>query len=263
MFNGKCVRSWHGRLGSAFEDTQAVETQSIDIKHLWRFTFYIYRYWLILTKPGTSHELYGVLNHWRFDCLLIILIRLRAKKASALCITGPLWGTTCTGWFPHKANNEENVSMSWRHHVRHFSWRCNDTSIVFVMIGSDYGRDDFVYAASQWETTLHCNVVSHWLGAYTKCSLQWPVSYSSSRQYLPLLAFNDTNIFLQENALDHLRLVAMFFPRWVNTQNGCHLYLQIYSLQQKICISTMWINFKSNLSVTLTCLMSGRTVQIN
>ena len=30
--------------------------------------------------------------------------------------------------------------------------------------------DQFVYAPSQWETTLYCNVVSHWLGAYTKWS---------------------------------------------------------------------------------------------
>ena len=29
----------------------------------------------------------------------------------------------------------------------------------------------FVYGPSQWVTTLHCNVVSHWLGAYTKWSL--------------------------------------------------------------------------------------------
>ena len=28
-----------------------------------------------------------------------------------------------------------------------------------------------LYAPSQWETTLQCNVVSHWLGAYTKWSL--------------------------------------------------------------------------------------------
>ena len=28
-------------------------------------------------------------------------------------------------------------------------------------------RDHFVYASSQWETTLHCNVASHWLGTYT------------------------------------------------------------------------------------------------
>ena len=32
-------------------------------------------------------------------------------------------------------------------------------------------RDHSVYAPSQWETTLHCNVVSHWLSAYTKWSL--------------------------------------------------------------------------------------------
>ena len=34
-------------------------------------------------------------------------------------------------------------------------------------------RDNFVYAPSQWETTLQCNVVSHWLGAYTKWSLPY------------------------------------------------------------------------------------------
>ena len=33
--------------------------------------------------------------------------------------------------------------------------------------------DHFVYAPSQWESTLHCNVASHWLGAYTKWPLEW------------------------------------------------------------------------------------------
>ena len=32
-------------------------------------------------------------------------------------------------------------------------------------------RDYFVYAPNQWETTLQCNIVYHWLGAYTKRSL--------------------------------------------------------------------------------------------
>ena len=32
-------------------------------------------------------------------------------------------------------------------------------------------RDHLVFASSQWETTLQCDVVSHWLGAYTKWSL--------------------------------------------------------------------------------------------
>ena len=32
-------------------------------------------------------------------------------------------------------------------------------------------RDHFVHMPSQWETMLQCNVVSHWLDAYTKWSL--------------------------------------------------------------------------------------------
>ena len=35
-------------------------------------------------------------------------------------------------------------------------------------------RDHSVYVPSQWETTLQCNVVSHWLGEYTKWSLIYP-----------------------------------------------------------------------------------------
>ena len=33
--------------------------------------------------------------------------------------------------------------------------------------------DHFVFASSQWEMMLHCNVISHWLGAYTKWTLLW------------------------------------------------------------------------------------------
>ena len=33
-------------------------------------------------------------------------------------------------------------------------------------------RDHFVYAPSRWGATLHCNVTSRWLGAYTKWSLK-------------------------------------------------------------------------------------------
>ena len=34
-----------------------------------------------------------------------------------------------------------------------------------------------MYAPNQWETTLQCNVVSHWQGAYTKWSLHmWDTS---------------------------------------------------------------------------------------
>ena len=42
---------------------------------------------------------------------------------------------------------------------------CYNTCILHL------DRDHFVYAPSQWETTLQCNVVSHWLGAFTKWAL--------------------------------------------------------------------------------------------
>ena len=32
-------------------------------------------------------------------------------------------------------------------------------------------RDHFVYVPSQWGTRLQCNIISHWLGTYTKWSL--------------------------------------------------------------------------------------------
>ena len=31
----------------------------------------------------------------------------------------------------------------------------------------------YVHALSEWETTLRCDVVSHWHGAYTKWSLNY------------------------------------------------------------------------------------------
>ena len=48
---------------------------------------------------------------------------------------------------------------------------CDDNGILHY-------RDHFVHAPSRWETTLHCNVVSHWLGAYTLWSLHPPSAYT-------------------------------------------------------------------------------------
>ena len=47
-------------------------------------------------------------------------------------------------------------------------------------IKSVVSRDHFMYAPSQWGTTLHCNVVSHWRGACTgwSLSIQQNVSHS-------------------------------------------------------------------------------------
>ena len=33
-----------------------------------------------------------------------------------------------------------------------------------------------IHAPSQWETTLHCNIISHWLGAYKKLIPAWDLA---------------------------------------------------------------------------------------
>ena len=35
----------------------------------------------------------------------------------------------------------------------------------------EISRDHFVYAPCQWATALKCSIISHWLGTYTKWSL--------------------------------------------------------------------------------------------
>ena len=52
--------------------------------------------------------------------------------------------------------------------LNNFSTHCRvcQTSIP------DGNFDHFVYVSRQWETTLQCNVVSHWLGTYKKRSLK-------------------------------------------------------------------------------------------
>ena len=57
-------------------------------------------------------------------------------------------------------------------HLLHF---LSNYSVPILARYTRTSRDDFVYTASQWETTLHCNIVSHWLGAYTKSS--WNFCY--------------------------------------------------------------------------------------
>ena len=61
----------------------------------------------------------GVSNHQPHHCLLNRLFRRRSKKTSKLRVTG-----LCAGNSPvtvecpaQVASNEENVSISWRHHV--------------------------------------------------------------------------------------------------------------------------------------------------
>ena len=61
----------------------------------------------------------GVSNNGRLDCLHKRLFRRRSKKTSKLRVTGLCeWNSPLIGEFPgQRANNAENVSIWWRHHV--------------------------------------------------------------------------------------------------------------------------------------------------
>ena len=63
----------------------------------------------------------GVSNHQPRDCLPNRLFERRPKKTSKLRVTGLCVGNSAEiGEFPAQmANNAENVSIWWRHHVFH------------------------------------------------------------------------------------------------------------------------------------------------
>ena len=65
-------------------------------------------------------------------------------------------------------------------------------------------RDDFVYAPSQWETTLQCNVVSHWLGACTEWSCWMKAGGINQR----------LSLFQLWNKLQHLHPVSFGDIPW-------------------------------------------------
>ena len=100
-------------------------------------------------------------------------------KATSLCEGNAL---VTNGFHAQRANNAENISMLW-HPVSPTLTVVLDICQIYwpihVLISYLCGchidhpshRDHFVFAPSQWETTLHCYVVSHWLGAYTKLPL--------------------------------------------------------------------------------------------
>ena len=46
--------------------------------------------------------------------------------------------------------------------------RWDELNIWYIVL---HIKDHFVHALSQWDMVLHCNIISHWLGAYTKWSL--------------------------------------------------------------------------------------------
>ena len=60
-----------------------------------------------------------------------------------------------------------------------------------------YSRDHFAHAPRQWET-LHCSIISHWLGTYTKWSLLQP-HFSGTNELILQWKFH-MGVFLSRSA---------------------------------------------------------------
>ena len=110
---------------------------------------------------------------------------------------------------------------------------------VFIWV-----RDLSVHAPSQWETTLHCNVISHWLCAYTKWSL-WV--YYRNNPPDPLKYVIEYNVWLNI----FLKKLNIFGP----DQNGRHFADKVFkciSLNENFRIFLFQYHWKLFLVLHLT-----------
>ena len=74
-----------------------------------------------------------------------------------------------------KVNYTYNIAITMLVQLKMSYWghlRSNVHSYQYILSTSVAGNGDhFVYAPTQWGTMLQSNIVSHWLGTYTKWSL--------------------------------------------------------------------------------------------
>ena len=81
-----------------------------------------------------------------------------------------------------------------------------------------------VNAPSQWETMLHCNIVSHWLGAYTKLSLHhYGFWFNILKPEQNHSHFSDDIlkcIFLNENRYIFIQISLKFVPKGLNNSKS-------------------------------------------
>ena len=133
-------------------------------------------------------------------------------------------------------------------------------------IGSPF-RDHFVYMPSQWEIMLHCNVVSHWPGSYSKWSLHhcfrfWfvPTTWNNADSLLSKRCFGSNlskiwikiKICMKENAFKDAickMLTILFRPQQVMKLGcpGCQ------EASANIMLTQVWFPFYSCLAYHILC----------
>ena len=102
--------------------------------------------------------------------------------------------------------------------------------------------DTFVYASGLWETTLHCNVVSHWLGAYTKWSLHIITKVHAAFLYTKLII----------RTLHSKHIHARHYHNHDKNFKWCYRLLKSFPnwkdlrlIPRKVAVQSIWLNWKS------------------
>ena len=106
-------------------------------------------------------------------------------------------------------------------------------------------RDHFVYAPSQWETMLQCNVVCHWLSTYAKWSLYTYVFHlldSRSVWYKRDKVIQKDTVYIDMLCRLLLLYLVAFLPR--SAVNGPVLLyvcaVNTAGLQMSLSLSVWW-----------------------
>ena len=86
------------------------------------------------------------------------MLTVSTKYALVACLIGVTldWPWSCSTLVQRLTNEVCSVGITSS------QWNCDPEFCC---------RDHFVYAPSQWQIMLQCNVISHWLGAYTEWTL--------------------------------------------------------------------------------------------
>ena len=117
-------------------------------------------------------------------------------------------------WMPEDITDAVSVLvqvMAWSHQATSlYSNQCWPRSLVAYCVTRpgwvNQARrytcsDQFRYAPSQWETSLHCNDASHWLGAY----LDWSLHMVTGQSFLQVLSIEYLiNVCINTGLLKHI-----------------------------------------------------------
>ena len=111
-----------------------------------------------------------------------------------------------------------------------------------IIFQPHWHSNHFVYVPSQWEMTLHCNVVSHWLGAYTKWSLL--AGGNKSCQCTNKL-FNSSRVLM---CIRLSKLGLHWFILWPVV---CSVLMQCWLSAIWILRNKLWWNLNQNTTVSI------------